>query len=178
LRRFWSGYKPRDMDVNTYLRLLDQVKELERTNLYGFGEPFMNPRILDMIYYARRSFKDSKIFLSTNGMLLDEPVIEKAVERGLDPIAISVDTVNLQRLKKIRVGSGSRVLKSLNDLCRIGRRILPELEIEVECVILKHGFEELPKVVEYAADVGVDYVQVNHVVPYSKQIGLMHNLII
>ena len=170
MRRFWSGYKPRDMDFNTYLRLLDQVKELERTNLYGFGEPFMNPRILDMIYYARRSFKDSKIFLSTNGMLLDESVIEKAVERGLDSIAISVDTVNLQRLKKIRVGSGSRVLKSLNDLCRIGRRILPELEIGVECVILKHGFEELSKVVEYVADVGVDYVQVSHVVPYSKQI--------
>ena len=170
LRRFWSGYEPRDMDFNTYLRILNQVEELERINLYGFGEPFMNPRILDMIYYARRSFKDSKIFLSTNGMLLDESVIEKAVERGLDSIAVSVDTVNLQQLKKIRVGSGSRVLKSLEDLCRIGRRILPELEIGVECVILKHGFEELPKVVEYAADVGVDYVQVSHVVPYSKQI--------
>ena len=170
LRRFWSGYEPRDMDFNTYLRILSQVEGLERINLYGFGEPFMNPRILDMIYYARKYFKDSKIFLSTNGMLLNESLIEKAVERGLDSIAVSVDTVNLQQLKKIRVGSGSRVLKSLEDLCRIGRRILPELEIGVECVILKHGFEELPKVVEYAADVGVDYVQVSHVVPYSKQI--------
>jgi len=170
LRRFWSGHEPRDMDFNTYLRILDQVEELERINLYGFGEPFMNPRILDMIDYARRSFKDSKIFLSTNGMLLNESVIEKAVERGLDSIAVSVDTVNLQQLRKIRVGSSPRVLKSLEDLCRIGRRILPELEIGIECVILKHGFEELPKVVEYAADVGVDYVQVSHVVPYSKQI--------
>jgi len=158
------------MDFNTFLRILDQVEGLERINLYGFGEPFMNPRILDMICYARRSFKDSKIFLSTNGMLLNESVIEKAIERGLDSIAVSVDSVNLQQLKKIRVGSGSRVLKSLEDLCRIGRRILPELEIGVECVILKHGFEELPKVVEYAADLGVDYVQVSHVVPYSKQI--------
>ena len=158
------------MDFNTYLRILNQVEGLERINLYGFGEPFMNPRILDMIYYARRSFKDSKIFLSTNGMLLNESIIEKAVERGLDSIAVSVDTINLRQLEKIRVGSGPRVLKSLSDLCRIGRRILPELEIGVECVILKHGIEELPKVVEYAADMGVDYVQVSHVVPYSKQI--------
>jgi len=170
LRRFWSGYEPRDMDFNTYLRILDQVEGLERINLYGFGEPFMNSRILDMIYHARRSFRDSKIFLSTNGMLLDESVIEKAIKRGLNSIAVSIDTINLQQLRKIRVGSSSRVLKSLNDLCKIGRRILPELEIGVECVILKHGIGELPKVVEYAADMGVDYVQVSHVVPYSKQI--------
>ena len=66
------GYEPRDMDFNMYLKILNQVEELERINLYGFGEPFMNPRILDMIHHARRSFKDSKIFLSTNGMLLNE----------------------------------------------------------------------------------------------------------
>ena len=37
LRRFWSGYESRDMDFNTYLRILDQVEGLERINLYGFG---------------------------------------------------------------------------------------------------------------------------------------------
>ena len=170
LRRFWSGYEPGDMEFDVYLKILDQVEELERINLYGFGEPFMNPRILDMVHYARRSFRDSKIFLSTNGMLLNQSVIEKAVKYGLDSIAVSIDTINLQKLKKIRIGSSSRILKSLNDLCQIGRKILPELEVGIECVIMKDGIEELLTVVEYAADIGVDYVQVSHVVPYSKQI--------
>ena len=170
LRRFWSNYKPGDMEFGTYAKILDQIERLERINLYGFGEPFMNPRIFDMIHYARKSFKDSKIFLSTNGMLLDEPVIEKAIKCGLDSIAVSIDTINLQRLKRIRIGASSRILKSLNDLCEIGKKILPELEIGVECVILKDGVEQLPKLVKYAAEVGVDYVQVSHVVPYSKQI--------
>ncbi len=170
LRRFWSKYELADMTFKTFTKIFEGIEELERINLYGFGEPLMNPRIVDMIAYARKHASNSKIFLSTNGMLLNQNLIEKMIESGLDSIAVSIDTVNPERLRMLRVGSGERVLKSFKSLCEFGKKLLSDIEIGVECVIMREGFEELPNVVEYAADAGADYVHVSHVIPYSKKI--------
>jgi len=82
IRRVWNA-KPLDMDVALYRKIAEACFPfLKRLVLYGFGEPFIHPQILEMLRIARkRLLKDGEILISTNGSLLTPEIAEKITKK-------------------------------------------------------------------------------------------------
>ena len=62
------------MDESLFYQTIDQLKEWGykgHLTLYGNNEPYLDTRIVDFHRYCREQLKDSFIFLSTNGTLMD-----------------------------------------------------------------------------------------------------------
>src|SRR5688500_17730381 len=56
---------------------------------YSQGEPYINPKFLDMVKYAHK--RGIYTITSTNGHFLNSENARKTVESGLDRILISID---------------------------------------------------------------------------------------
>lgn len=90
----WQGA----MKLNLYTKIIDDLKEFDHPlkvlRLYKEGEPLLNPRLPDMIRYAKNSGMVDYIDTTTNGSLLSNELSLSLVEAGLDRINISVDAMS------------------------------------------------------------------------------------
>ena len=84
-------------------QVIDQVKgHLSWLHLYFQGEPFLNPRFMEMVNYA-----DSKgIFTSTstNAHYLGEKQVTEVLNSGLKQLIVSMDGITQEVYEQYRVG--------------------------------------------------------------------------
>jgi MoaA/NifB/PqqE/SkfB family radical SAM enzyme len=87
-----------NMEFFKYQMLIDGICEFEDKvkviRLYKDGEPLLNPRLADMIRYAKDSGCCEKIDTTTNASLLTPSLSLSLIEAGLDRINISVEGIN------------------------------------------------------------------------------------
>ncbi len=91
------------MDFNLYQKIINDICEFEHPikvlRLYKDGEPFLNPRLGEMIRYAKRSKCTERIDTTTNASLLSPEKNLEIIEGGLDRINISIEGVNATQYK-------------------------------------------------------------------------------
>ena len=75
----------------------DLYKDLMYLIFYFQGEPYINPKFLDMVKYA--SDKGIYTITSTNGHFLNDDNARKTIESGLDRLIISVDGTTQEYMK-------------------------------------------------------------------------------
>lgn len=78
--------------------------DLTRVDLFNYGEPFVNPLTIDMIETIKARFPGILVYISTNGLMLTDPVIERIVLSGLDEITFSIDGTDQLSYQKYRKG--------------------------------------------------------------------------
>lgn len=104
----WSDMK-RDsikvMSFELYKKIIDDCKDfpekLKVLRLYKEGEPLVNPRLPEMIAYAKESGCFESIDLTTNGTLLNPELNRKLVDAGLSRINISVEALSAQGYEEV-----------------------------------------------------------------------------
>lgn len=86
------------MDFELFRKIIDDICAFEEPikvlRLYKDGEPLLNPRLAEMISYARQSGCCTRIDTTTNASLLNPAKNLELVEAGLDRINISIEGVN------------------------------------------------------------------------------------
>ena len=77
-------------------------EQLFYLTFYFQGEPYINPKFLEMVSYASKK----KIFTSTstNAHYLDSETARKTVESGLDKLIISIDGTSQDTYEAYRIG--------------------------------------------------------------------------
>jgi len=171
IRRTWKAQDFGYMDFDLYRRVIDEgAGRLKRVVLYGFGEPFTHPRFTEFVRYARSALGDYAYILTvTNGTLLDSRMASEVFEAGIDEVAFSVDAPDIEPLSTIRVGSESYdVLRNLRAASELKREYGARLGIST--VLMRSNYRMLPRLVEQAAEAGLDYLVASHVVPYHPAI--------
>jgi radical SAM protein with 4Fe4S-binding SPASM domain len=90
------------MDIEVFKKIIDDLAEfpepIKSLRLYKEGEALLNPKLPEMIRYAKDSGRVLKIDLTTNGLLLTDNVSKSIVDAGLDWINISVNDIESKRL--------------------------------------------------------------------------------
>ena len=73
-----------DISVEIFERLCEDLHAMGTQEMYfvGTGEPMLHPRIFDLVAIAKA--KGFKLILYTNGLKLDETVIQKLIDLRLD----------------------------------------------------------------------------------------------
>ena len=160
-----------DMDMEVFRSLLTVFPNLDSLSLSGYGEPFLHPKLPEMIRVARGSLPDrSRIRLTSNGTLMDRSLVRELIGAGLNGIAFSMDSLESGAFETIRGGASLRSVSGcLQDVAGL-RQGFPKdsFSLELSIVGMKSNIRELPDLVRFGADHQVDVIWVNNVLPHTE----------
>lgn len=137
-------------------RILTVAPTLQRAHLFGLGEPLLNPHLFD--YAGRMTAAGVEVWTTTNATLIGPAEAERFADAGFARVAVSIDGATPETYERIRRrGRFEDVLRGLTALGRVRRRRgRPALTLSM--VGMVSNLEEVPLLVELAAEVGADTV--------------------
>ena len=106
------------LEESFFTKTIDEIhKELLYLIFYFQGEPYLNPKFLEMVKYA--SSKGIYTATSTNAHYLTDENAKKTVESGLDRLIISLDGTTQDAYKQYRVGGNiDKVLEGARNIVK------------------------------------------------------------
>ncbi|MCS7369523.1 MAG: radical SAM protein, partial [archaeon GBS-70-058] len=160
-------FKLLDMCFEDYKKVIDNAvnSNIKRLVLTGWGEPTINPYILDMLNYAKS--KNLIVVLNTNGTKLPE-IAEDLVKINIDELYVSIDAIDVDLYEKIRrLGNLSIVSKGLEKLFEYKKRIDSRKPIVKSIfTITKLNAYQIPKILDYAVEAGIFEVYLSFYIHY------------
>ncbi len=86
------------MDFGLFQRIINGMKgftdKVKRLYLYHEGEPLLNPRLPEMLAYARKANVAEQVQTTTNGALMTPQIADALLDADFDLIRISVEHVD------------------------------------------------------------------------------------
>jgi MoaA/NifB/PqqE/SkfB family radical SAM enzyme len=134
----------KDLSLEYFKKIINKFN-LKQIHLTGFGEPFLNKKIFDMIEYASNS--GAQVEITTNGTLLNKRICERIISSKLRKLNVSLD--GIETYEEIRGVSITRALKAIENLANLKTGNGPELFVNT--VVLKDNLEDLKNVVDALA---------------------------
>ena len=171
IRNTWADPN-QHMSMKTFQKVvesLDGLPDLKRVIFTSFGEPFTQPRILDMIEAMRK--RDLAVTVGTNGLLLNPKVCAELVKLGVDRVVISIDGGKPETYAGVRGAMLAQVIermRGLNEAKRQQRSLYPHIGIEF--VAMRSNSAELDDLVAMAKELNVSRLLVSNVLPYTEEL--------
>lgn len=132
---------------------------LSYLTFYFQGEPFLNPRFLDLVSVAvqHRIYTST----STNAHYLKSDVARKTVESGLHRIIISIDGTTQETYEQYRVGGSlDKVLEGTKNLVTWKKALQSETpHIIFQFLVVKPNEHQIKDLYQLAEEMGVDEVK-------------------
>ncbi|MDD5680977.1 MAG: radical SAM protein [Candidatus Omnitrophica bacterium] len=177
------------MSFDFFKKIADETgRYLTHAELYNYGEPFMNPRAVDMIRYLKQINPEVIIEMHTNGHYFKtEKKREDIINSGLDILSFSVDGITQEVYEKYRIGGDlETVLRAIRGICALKKSMnMLKPRVIFQFIVFEHNFHEAPKVEEFAKELGADEValktdifnlrpelKISHADIYSAVVGL------
>jgi radical SAM protein with 4Fe4S-binding SPASM domain len=139
--------------------ILQAKHHLTWLHLYFQGEPFLNPRFLEMTRFAdtQRIFTST----STNAHYLNEKNVEAILESGLKQLIVSMDGITQEIYEKYRVGGDLiKVQQGLNLLLserKKSKKSFPRVVLQF--LVTGQNEHQIPSLQKWAQELGVDELQ-------------------
>ena len=160
-----------NLHADLFRRTIDELApDLTWLILYFQGEPYIHPRFLDMVAYARD--KGLYTITSTNGHFLDEERARATVESGLDRLIISVDGSTQETYEAYRRGGDlQQVLEGTRRLVQMKRTLRSATpHIVLQFLVVRPNEHQIPEMRRLARELGVDELKLKsaQVYDYAK----------
>lgn len=159
----------RDVTLDEFCMLVDQVSLLRRVVLHGVGEPLLNHDLPAMIAHLKRRSEPPQVLFNSNAILLTPEWQVALLEAGLDEYRISTDAAHRELYARIRgVDAFDRMAANVADFAqRIEKRGRgPRLSLWFTGV--QENLHDLPDLVRLAHHLGVSEVYVQRMVYYGQ----------
>jgi len=160
---------PRHMDLSTFQKLIDQLgQHLFIILLWDWGEPFLNPRVYEMISYAKA--RQIGVVSSTNGhVLASGEHAERLVLSGIDCIIVAVDGVTQATYQQYRQGGDlGTVIRGIRNILTARDALGSKTPIvDLRFIVMRHNEHEIPRLTEFARSLGVDALTLRTVCTYD-----------
>ncbi len=149
----------------------DLYKDLMYLIFYFQGEPYINPKFLDMVKYA--SEKGIYTITSTNGHFLNDDNARKTIESGLDRLIISVDGTTQEVYENYRKeGNLEAVLQGARNVVKWKKQLnssTPHLIFQF--LVVKPNEHQIPEIYKLAKEIGIDEVKLKTAQVYDYEHG-------
>lgn len=157
----------KNLSVNEFNYILNQLPKLKEVIILGQGESFMNSDIYKIMEAGKS--KNIKFDIVTNGTLLTEDNIKKLPD-NVRQIMVSIDSPISEKYEKIRGGKLAVVVENIKNL----RRLKKNIYIRINVVIMEDNIEDLPKFSEFAQELGVDGINLSHLMSFNEFLDKKH----
>jgi radical SAM protein with 4Fe4S-binding SPASM domain len=148
------------MSMELFTRLVDGNPALTRLTPQGLGKPLLQPRLFDMVAYAKA--RVIEVGFNSNAQLLTRARADRLVALGLDWLHVSLDGATAGTYEGIRGRADfSRVGRNLRGLQEAKRQAgATRPGVQVVFVAMRRNLPELPDLVRLVSSWGVDEVHV------------------
>jgi radical SAM protein with 4Fe4S-binding SPASM domain len=152
-----------DMTFEQFRSILDQLPDLTELKLQGLGEILLNRDIWKMLDYAVE--RHIRVLFADNALLMTEKASRELCRLENVDVRFSIDSLDRERYARIRgVDTLERATRNVRRFAAIRRehgrrrlgRWMPSAEIRMVC--MDENLHELPDMVRFAADVGLEKV--------------------
>ncbi len=152
--RHSSSFKTGYMSYENFEKIIEQFPFLKSISLFGTGESFLHKDLFKMVDFLKR--KNVKIFITTNGTLLNETNIKQIIDKHIH-LTVSLDAVKEETYRKV---SGKTVIPFDKIFQNISffRQYNPDYNFTLTFMMMNENFEEAPEFVETASKLGVKKV--------------------
>ncbi len=149
----------------------DLYKDLTYLIFYFQGEPYINPKFLDMVRYA--TDKGIYTITSTNGHFLNDENARKTIESGLDRMIISVDGTTQEVYESYRKeGKLDAVLQGARNVVKWKKQLKSKTpHIIFQFLVVKPNEHQIPEIFKLAEEIGVDEVKLKTAQVYDYEHG-------
>ena len=135
------------------------LKEIQSVDFTGGGEPLLQPRLAEWVQDAKSAGCETGVL--TNGLLLKKETANKLIDAGLDWICVSMDRADKREYERIRQGSSfEKVCENLANFAEMRTNDVPTIMINF--VMMSDNVHQLEAIVNLAAQLGVDQVNLKH----------------
>jgi putative metalloenzyme radical SAM/SPASM domain maturase len=163
-----SDIREGEIDMATFTALSVAFKNCNSVILNGIGEPLLHPHLPEMIRFVKNTMpREGKIGFQSNGVLLTPDFASELLQSGLDTICFSVDgfsTSPFEHEHSFQVVTGA--VSILNNL---RHKTVKSFDVGIEIVLKRKSLQELPGLINWAAESGVDYILATHLISYDAE---------
>ncbi|MFL5731062.1 MAG: SPASM domain-containing protein [Cytophagaceae bacterium] len=167
------------LDQDLFQKTIDELSDSLLYLIFYFqGEPYLNPKFLDMVSYASRK----KIYTatSTNAHYLNDENARKTVESGLDRLIVSIDGTSQETYESYRVGGSlEKVIEGTKNILKWKKALKSQTpHVIFQFLVVKPNQHQIGDLYKLAAEIGVDEVKLKtaQIYDYEKGSDLMTDL--
>ncbi|MEQ6168265.1 MULTISPECIES: SPASM domain-containing protein [unclassified Ekhidna] len=147
------------LDISLFKKIMQDVSDqLIYLTFYFQGEPYLNPKFLDMvkIAYGHNIYTTT----STNAHFLDDKNAKKTVESGLNRLIISIDGASQETYESYRKeGDLTKVLEGTRNILKWRKKLHSKSpKVVWQFLVVKPNEHEIPTIKRLAKKYGVDKV--------------------
>jgi MoaA/NifB/PqqE/SkfB family radical SAM enzyme len=143
------------MDWDKFQAVVNQLRSGEDITLTGWGEPFLHPRIFDMIALCKE--QGHKVMITSNGLFTKPALVEEILNSGLDTLTFSIDSVEAS--DNVPLGhNNNSVYENIEAVAR--QRKKGSLSLRLQSTLHADGENDLYDVIRYAQKIGCEVVNV------------------
>lgn len=165
-----SKIAEQDLSLESFKKIGLAFGHCETLILNGIGEPLLHPELAEMAAFARsRMPEHGSIGFQTNGLLFTEKRADQLVSAGVDTFCISVDSLTPESGDGELHGQSSveRLARTFSLLKEAGRKSGNKVRMGVEFVLMADTYRQLPDVIRWAVEQGVEFVVCSHVLAHD-----------
>jgi radical SAM protein with 4Fe4S-binding SPASM domain len=155
-----------------FTRIIDELhRELTHLIFYFQGEPYINPKFLEMVQYA--SQKGIYTITSTNGHFLNDENARATIQSGLDRLIISVDGTTQEVYEQYRKeGKLDVVLQGARNVVKWKKALRSHTpHIIFQFLVVRPNEHQIPDIYRLAKEIGVDEVKLKTAQVYDYRNG-------
>ena len=149
------GIELEHMEWADFTKVVDKLDNGEDITLTGWGEPFIHPRVFDMISYCKE--RRHRVMITSNGLFPKTNMVGEILNSGLDLVTFSIDSVNGNETV-VEGNTSTKVYENIEAVVR-GRKNGP-LSVRLQATIHAGCENDLYDVIRYGARIGCDVVNV------------------
>ncbi len=128
--------KQKTMNQEDFEKIIDNVLksyDIKRLTLNGFGEPFVDKKIIDKIKYVNRKYPQIKVDIYSNASLLDKETADELLKTNLDRITFSINGTrnNYEKIMNLEYDNTMKKVMYFLIENRRRRRILTNLSLMI-----------------------------------------------
>jgi MoaA/NifB/PqqE/SkfB family radical SAM enzyme len=154
----------RQLSLDEFVGLVEQLPRLRRAVMQGIGEPLLNRQLPAMIAYLKS--RDVHVVFNTNAALLTRRRQLELIDSGLDELRVSLDGSTPETYRRVRgIPAFERVVANVAEMVRTrAERGSSRPRLSFWVTGMRDNLGELPGVVKLAARIGVDEVYLQRMV--------------
>ena len=169
VRTFNTWEPARDLTLDEFCDLVDQVPELRRVVLHGVGEPLLNRDLPAFITYLKRRSDPPHVLFNSNAILLTPGRQKALMDAGLDEYRISTDAAHAELYARIRgVDAFDRLVDNVTAFARRIERAGGGPRLSMWLTAIQENIADLPDLVRLAHRMGVGEVYVHRLVYHGE----------
>ncbi|MFA5724696.1 MAG: radical SAM protein [Candidatus Omnitrophota bacterium] len=141
-------------------RVIAEARDLGLKEIYfsGGGEPFMHPDCLEIIEYAKK--KKIACSVNTNFTLVDESIINRLIDLGLDNLTVSVWSGSPEVYKSMHPNRGAEDFYKIRDrLYFLNSRKYIYPYVKIYNVICSLNYDQIKPILDFTEQTKSDFVE-------------------